>query len=757
MTDKQYELLVHTRAPLARNEALYRSLASAYLEFTEEESPEPQPEDEADQQSYVVQQHASMPGTNAESQSQQPEHDTLQAFMSPSGAESWRPDSELESLPEKSYLTRSRLATSSAAPQATPPASLPPTSQASFMSTFPSMLDGMNSPRFRMPALVPGNEDVYQWPKHTQSSRAAESITKSFDGTSLATPQLPRVAQGQLEDSSRVSGFLAPPSTVQDSQSPLRRPAMTSQLVMESFLAHFDSHTATSMSSPSVRRSQTQRSHMTSASTNTVERYGSSLPQAGQMPADSSFGSNQSSFRPRLVGYGRPAPQISPPKPRRKRQGSPSNAQSIASQSLRPASQINSQASHQKSQALSAADRVIPAPPHGDEEPVDTYATPANANLHHDADSTALQKDTRPAPLPILSHMAPTVTATPTPPGTPARELKKRRATNTSLEDSPSRPAKKAVTAASRPKEAFEVLQTPKSTANGVKNAAPQIPFTGSFNLPTVPAHQLSRVANASFDENMTRISDTPRAAPPRSKLSTSKLANGAPKPPLQLNTSISVVPDTPTPAPVPAPRPAPAPPSSSALPLPSAPPSSVVTATKPLKPKKSSTRPLSSYEIHPPPPLASDGPLTTFITPFLTKIANQMSSSRYDPASTARSLRKDERGYWSISLPDDVGGWNEKLREETWKYLEKIVAKGRAGWGVHMYRALWNGTEKEAEWKGEEWRVYCWGEIAGQVYLLLFLASSRRVRGLGATWVDGGGDVVVKMGSERRVKETIR
>ena len=753
MTERQYELLVHPRAPLARNEALYRSLASAYFEFTEEESPKPQPEDEADQQSYVVQQHATMPGTNAESQSQQPEHDTLQAFMSPSGAESWRPDTELESLPEKSYLTRSRLATSSAAPQAAPPASLPPTSQASFVSTFSSMLDGVNSPRFKMPAPVPGNEDVYQWPSHTQSSPAAESITKSFDGTSLATPQLPRVSQGQLGDSSRVSGFLAPPSTVQDSQSPLYRPAMMSQLVMESFLAHFDSHTATSMSSPSVRRSQTRRSNVSSASMNTVERDGSSLPQAGQMPADSSFGSNQSSFRPGLVDHGRPAPQISPPKPRRKRQGSPSNAQPSASQNLKPASRINSQAS-QKSQALSAADRLSPAPSHGYEEPVATYASSTNANLHHDADSTARHQDTSPAPLPIPSHVATSVTATPTPPGTPATEQKKRRATNTKLEDSPSRPAKKAVTAASRLNDNSEIW-TPKAAANGAKTA--QVPFTGSFNLPAGPAHPPSRVANASFDENITRISDTLRAAPSRSKLSTSKLANAAPKPPMQLNTSIAVVPDTPTPALPPTPQPAPVQPSSSALPLPSAPPSSAVTATKSSKRKNSSTRPLSSYEIHPPPPVASDGSLTTFITPFLTKIANQMSYSRYDPACITRQLRKDERGYWSISLPDDIGGWNENLREETWKYLEKIVAKGRAGWGVHLYRALWNGTEKEAEWKGEEWRVYCWGEIVGQVYLLLFLASSRKVRGLGATWVDGGGDVVVKVGSERRAKQTIK
>lgn len=750
MSDRQYELLVHTRAPLARNEALYRSLASAYFEFTEEESPELELEDEVDQQSHVFPQHAIMPAVNAQKQSQ-PEHDTLQAFMSPSGAESWRPDSELESLPGKSYLTRSRLATSSAAPQAAPPASLPPTSQTSFMSTFPSMLDGMNSPRFRLPALVSGNEDVYQWSSHTQSSRAAESITKSFEGTSLATPQLPQVSQGQSEHSSRVLGFPAPPSTVQDSQSPLRRPAMTSQLVMESFLAHFDSHTATSMSSPNVRRSQTRTSNVGMATTSTVERYGSSLPQAGQMPADSSFGSNQSNFRPGLVDYGRPAPQISPPKPRRKRQGSPRNAQSNASENLMPASRINSQASQQNRQALSAVDSISPAPSHGDEEPVATYTTATNANLHHDADSTAPHRDTSPAPFPIPSHAATSVASTSTPPDTQAREQKKRRGTNTPLEDSPSRPAKKVVTATSRLSDNSEV-QTPKAASNGV---IAQVPFTGSFNLG--PVHPLSRVANASFDENMTRISDTPGATPSRSKLSTSKLANGALKPPSQLNTSISVVPDTPTPGLPPAPQRTPVQPSSSALPLPSAPPSSAVTATKSSKRKKSSTRPLSSYEIHPPPPVASNGSLKTFITPFLTKITNQMSHSRYDPISTTRQLRKDERGYWSISLPDNIGGWNEKVREETWKYLEKIVAKGRAGWGVHMYRTLWNGTEMESEWKGEEWRVYCWGEIVGQAYLLLFLASSRKVRGLGATWVDGGGDVVVKMGSERRVKETIK
>lgn len=88
-------------------------------------------------------------------------------------------------------------------------------------------------------------------------------------------------------------------------------------------------------------------------------------------------------------------------------------------------------------------------------------------------------------------------------------------------------------------------------------------------------------------------------------------------------------------------------------------------------------------------------------------------------------------------------------------------MGKGRAGWGVHMYRALWEGksgrngkeTNDERVWRGEQWRVYCWGEVVGQVYLLLFLASSRKVRGLGARWVDAEGVEVVVMGNERRKK----
>ncbi|CAI7598836.1 unnamed protein product [Penicillium pancosmium] len=42
--------------------------------------------------------------------------------------------------------------------------------------------------------------------------------------------------------------------------------------------------------------------------------------------------------------------------------------------------------------------------------------------------------------------------------------------------------------------------------------------------------------------------------------------------------------------------------------------------------------------------------------------------------------------------------------------------------------------------------KMYAWGEVAMHVYLLLFLASERRVRGMGAEWRDSGEEVVISM-----------
>ena len=42
--------------------------------------------------------------------------------------------------------------------------------------------------------------------------------------------------------------------------------------------------------------------------------------------------------------------------------------------------------------------------------------------------------------------------------------------------------------------------------------------------------------------------------------------------------------------------------------------------------------------------------------------------------------------------------------------------------------------------------KIYCWGEIVREVWLLLFIASHRKVIGAGAKWIDAAGEVVVVM-----------
>lgn len=42
--------------------------------------------------------------------------------------------------------------------------------------------------------------------------------------------------------------------------------------------------------------------------------------------------------------------------------------------------------------------------------------------------------------------------------------------------------------------------------------------------------------------------------------------------------------------------------------------------------------------------------------------------------------------------------------------------------------------------------KVYAWGEVASHIYLLLFLASERRIRGMQAEWRDSAEDVVIQM-----------
>ncbi|KAK2020143.1 hypothetical protein LZ32DRAFT_10535 [Colletotrichum eremochloae] len=141
----------------------------------------------------------------------------------------------------------------------------------------------------------------------------------------------------------------------------------------------------------------------------------------------------------------------------------------------------------------------------------------------------------------------------------------------------------------------------------------------------------------------------------------------------------------------------------------------------------------LDRLEIHPvgPPIGISDLTPDDLLTPKLRELARQLNiSKRYAPVVQKRELRPFERGYWQLNWTK----WRPTLRERAWHFLTDYILEGFAGWGVWCKRA-------------EDWtrlRVYCWGHIAGHVYLALYLASERALKKDAARWVDGAGEVVV-------------
>lgn len=92
----------------------------------------------------------------------------------------------------------------------------------------------------------------------------------------------------------------------------------------------------------------------------------------------------------------------------------------------------------------------------------------------------------------------------------------------------------------------------------------------------------------------------------------------------------------------------------------------------------------------------------------------------------------------------------------------EFVGDNGQAGWGTWCVREFLqegscavvrndgDGVDKESHLlrqpMEEVVKVYCWGEVVGEIWLLLFMASKRKVKGVGARWVDAGGVAVVGM-----------
>lgn len=182
--------------------------------------------------------------------------------------------------------------------------------------------------------------------------------------------------------------------------------------------------------------------------------------------------------------------------------------------------------------------------------------------------------------------------------------------------------------------------------------------------------------------------------------------------------------------------------------------PSSSIPSQRPSRKRHASRIPGTSA-IYPLPATGSEEVSTTFLTVPLANLAAEIGYARFRPASQSREIRKHERGYWGIDVYDSEVGWDDRAREKTWEFLREYIGRGKAGWGVWCVRDrehVGEGGEdggRKTGLEGEQWRIYCWGEILSEVYLLLYLASSRRIRSAGACWFDGGGECVVTMPSD--------
>lgn len=180
----------------------------------------------------------------------------------------------------------------------------------------------------------------------------------------------------------------------------------------------------------------------------------------------------------------------------------------------------------------------------------------------------------------------------------------------------------------------------------------------------------------------------------------------------------------------------------------------------------RSSTPALLSLEIHPLPPATSNSPFKTHITPTMQMLCGRLHLSRvFNPIWKARDLRSLERGYWSFEVKivnpeaeerqqecsNDSSVWPLPLFTRFWSFLADFIGKeGRAGWGVWCVREPQNlslGETDELQWpKTEHVKIYTWGEVVPHIYLLLFLASERRIKGMRAEWKDAKDEVVVLM-----------
>ncbi|TEY43436.1 hypothetical protein BOTCAL_0372g00120 [Botryotinia calthae] len=174
--------------------------------------------------------------------------------------------------------------------------------------------------------------------------------------------------------------------------------------------------------------------------------------------------------------------------------------------------------------------------------------------------------------------------------------------------------------------------------------------------------------------------------------------------------------------------------------------PSSVPSSSVPPMSSLPSTASLAAYTIpsFPPPTSAGDFKETDIFTPSLRKIKanrgnfNGLQKKHFNPTFQTRPCRPLERGYWLIHA-EDLG---DHLKKRLWSYLFRVIPKGDLGWGI--------SAERTNDWNTV--RVYCWGGVVKEIYLMLFCASENKLKYGDACWKDADGEIVILMPKEIKI-----
>ena len=174
-----------------------------------------------------------------------------------------------------------------------------------------------------------------------------------------------------------------------------------------------------------------------------------------------------------------------------------------------------------------------------------------------------------------------------------------------------------------------------------------------------------------------------------------------------------------------------------------------------------------SSLQIWAPRPQTSTEKFRTHITKKLAELTDRLPLSQvYIPQRVwqRRQLDISERGHWRISLSK----FSESQKTKFWDFLKEHIGKGLAGFGVMCalegpedqdfgLSKLINGNESDDQ-VGENGdqsngnsgklvaKVYCWGEIVGEIWNVLFIAGHRQIKGIGVCWIDADDNVVIRM-----------